>query len=109
MDDNLLNILQKQNEVATRTEQKVDDLHNRLFGNGQPGTIQNIEKSIKEHEDKDDKIQNALLQKVSGLEISRKLDRRWLAGVCAVISLEGVVIGFYFQYIYNSLRVILVK
>jgi hypothetical protein len=102
MDDSLLlTILQEQTKVATRTEQKVDDLNKRLFGNGQPGTIQVIhEATVKTNNDLLE-AKEALGDRISEVDAAHRLDRKWLAGALAVIVLEGTAAAFYFKYLYS--------
>jgi hypothetical protein len=126
MDDSLLlTILQEQTKVATRTEQKVDDMNKRLFGNGQPGVIQTIYNNTKEtqaelekhsvsdlavaaeHKKALTEVKDDLVQKISAIVSDRKSDRRWLAGAGFILAGEITAVAFYFKYIQGVFHSIL--
>jgi hypothetical protein len=136
-DSVLLPILQKQTEIATRTEQKVDDTksklddtNKKLFGNGNPGMLQQLhEQTIKVSNDLDkakeefteqagrvkeelttqtSQVKTEFTQAIESIKdqitevsSSRTKDQYWLRGALAVIGVLIAAVGFYFKYIYT--------
>lgn len=114
-DSLLLTILQEQTKLGTRTEQQLEEMHKRLFGNGQPGILDRINTkiddvakeaaSVKDSTSKEAAIiKEHLENRINQIDTSRKLDRMWLAGACAVLILEGTLVAFYFKYLSGLLH-----
>lgn len=107
MDDKtLLDFMQKQTELTARIDQRVEDLHGRLFGNGQPGILRHISDMADSAKDETVRVRSELGTRINTLESYRKLDRRWLAGALAVLGAEGTALGIYSHYIAGKVAAI---
>ena len=88
-----------QGKTLAAIEQSQKDLIYRLFGNGQPGTLQYLASA-------DEKIRvdvGLLKTNVDGINAQRMGDRRWLKGAMWVILGEVSFVGFFFKYLYDKI------
>lgn len=100
MDEALLTeFMLKQSETTGAIAKQVDDMHTRLFGNGQPGALQNLETAIAKTNGGMVETKEKLSARIDKIEGYRNGDKKWLAGAFAVIGTEGAALGFYFHYL----------
>lgn len=105
MDDSvLINFMNKQTEITSQTNQRVEDMHTRLFGNGQPGALKYLADAAHEAKEEAAKVRTELDSRVDKLEKFRIGDRRWVAGALAVLGTEGAGLGIYFHYLFGKVQ-----
>jgi hypothetical protein len=95
-------------ESMTRVETLLAENSRRLFGgDGQVGALPFIMQEVKQNAEKAEESCGKIEKRTRALETWKKNSRAYVAGVIAVLALEGSALAFYFNNVASHVKTVL--